>query len=405
MKKLPIITKNQIAEKGVSALSDRPNASAQYGVGGLSPQQLKLWFDKLSTYLAEKINAVSDALSNNDAAEYIRIALDDLGVETLDDLVSAMTDGSFAENVLKLFPAANSETAVTLREFAVSVSSKISEMLEDLENVWAECGTSMSVTLDTSTYLLTLHLYNDAGEVLSVQIVSLLVNTERIIDGAVTTPKINDSAVTTAKIGNAAVTTEKIASKNVTTDKIADTAVTTEKVKDQNITTAKIKDSAVVTQKINDSAVTTAKIGNAAVTAEKLSAGSVNETKLSSALVNRILTLEREAFTSIAYDPSTGKLTFTAVNGSTESVDLPLELITSGGYYDDTDGAEAAVLVLANGEEIRIPVDSMLSKIVAYINGIREKIYDLQEAPHISALSDTILLPTPTLSQLAALMN
>ena len=61
------------------------------------------------------------------------------------------------------------------------------------------------------------------------------------------------------------------------------------------------------------------------------------------------------------------------------------------------------MLVLANGQEIRIPVDSMLSELIAYMNGIREKIYDLQEAPPISALSDSILLCTPTLGQLAAL--
>ena len=97
-------------------------------------------------------------------------------------------------------------------------------------------------------------------------------------------------------------------------------------------------------------------------------------------------------------------LTFTAIDGSTDAVDLPLELIVSeNSYFDDTPGAEAAVLVLANGGEIRIPIDSMTSRLVEYMNGIRERMFDLQEAPPISSLADALLLTTPTLAQIAGL--
>lgn len=392
-KKLSNITTKQITDKGVQALANRPNASAQYGVSGLSPTQLKLWFDKLATFIAEKINELQNTISADDAAAYIRLLLDEQGVENLDDLVKSFSDGTFAEKILQVYPSAAGFHMLPLQTAINNIAQALSENAEEIESLWDTCGATMKATLDTSTSSLTIHLFNAAGEVLSVHSIDMMVNTDRIVDSSVVTAKIRDLCVTTAKLAN----------KSVTTEKLADSGVTTPKLKDAAVTTAKVADGAVTTPKLADEAVTTEKIKPAAIIGDKLGAGSVNETKLTSALYNRILRLESEAFTSIAYDSATGKLTFTAVDGTHESVDLPLELITSGGYYDDTEGSEAVVLVLANGDEIRIPVDSMLSELIAYMNGIREKIYDLQEAPPISALSDSILLCTPTLGQLAAL--
>ena len=392
-KKLSNITTKQITDKGVQALANRPNASAQYGVSGLSPTQLKLWFDKLATFLADKVNELQNTISADDAAAYFRIFLDEYGVENLDDLVKSFLSGAFAESILQVYPSASGFHTLPLQTAINNIAQALSENAEEIESLWDTCGATMKAELDTSTYTLYIHLFNDAGEVLSVHSIDMMVNTDRIVDSAVVTAKIKDLCVTTAKLANKSVTTEKLADQNVTTAKIKNAAVTTEKV----------ADGAVTTPKIADEAVTTEKLKSASVIGDKLGAGSVSEVKLTSALYNRILRLEGEAFTSIAYDSATGKLTFTAVNGTQESVDLPLELITSGGYYDDTEGSEAVVLVLANGQEIRIPVDSMLSELIAYMNGIREKIYDLQEAPPIAALSDSILLCTPTLGQLAAL--
>lgn len=47
-------------------------------LGAWSPTSLKLWFDQLSTLLAEKINAIYDALSGESAAEYMPLMLDGL---------------------------------------------------------------------------------------------------------------------------------------------------------------------------------------------------------------------------------------------------------------------------------------------------------------------------------------
>lgn len=402
-KKLTNISNSQIAAKGVQALSDRPNTTGRYGVGGLSPTDLKQWFDKLATFIADRINELQNTLSGDDAASYIRVLLDNYGVENLHDLVESFTNGNFANEILKVYPSASHQEIVTLQAFIDEIDQTVSDNIEEIESIWEMCGATINVTLDPSDNELTITLLNKANVVLSSNSISLMVDTDKLVDSAVTTEKINDRSVTKDKIADKNVTTEKLADESVTTPKIADLNVTTEKINDSAVSTQKVADGAVTTEKIADTGVTTDKIAPAAVVGDKIAAGSVNESKLTSALLNRLLTLENSAFTSIHYDQATGKLTFTAVDGSTDCVDLPLELITSDGYFDETEGSEAAVLVLANGSEIRIPVDSFVSKLIAYVDGIRKKMFDLQEAPHISALSDTMLLPTPTLAQLAAI--
>lgn len=244
-----------------------------------------------------------------------------------------------------------------------SISQEINERENEVSALWEQSGVRTNLTLDSNNYKLSLNLYNKYNDVLSTQTVDTIVETDRIIDSAVTTEKIKDFSVITNKIQNLSVTSEKIA----------------------------------------DEAVITKKLSNSSVTSDKIGTGAVNFSKLSTSLANKILTLENQAFTNVTYDSITGVLQFTSVEGIQKSIDLPLELITSGGYYDDTKGDEAIVLVLANGDEIRIPVADLLSELIDYINGIREKIYVLQEAPPISALSSAILLCTPTLAQIAGL--
>ena len=47
LKKFTNITAAELKAKGVVSLADKPNISSSYGVGGLSPTNLKLWFDKI----------------------------------------------------------------------------------------------------------------------------------------------------------------------------------------------------------------------------------------------------------------------------------------------------------------------------------------------------------------------
>lgn len=137
MKKFKKILQTQIQAKGVQALADRPNIAAQYGVGGLSGKDLKLWFDKLASFLADKINEIYDALSSEDAAQYIHIALEDYDIEDLDALVDAMTSGKFAQDLLMVLPSPTASQAVTLQACifdAAKEASRISEHLSKLDS-------------------------------------------------------------------------------------------------------------------------------------------------------------------------------------------------------------------------------------------------------------------------------
>ena len=134
-KTLQKITSTQITKNGVQSLATRPNNSAQYGQGGLSPLELKLWFDKLATFLAGKINEIQDAICGEEAESYIRVVLDDYGVKTLKDLTEAFTSGDFANKILKLYPSASATTKQTLQVIINSLAAQISSNDTDIANL------------------------------------------------------------------------------------------------------------------------------------------------------------------------------------------------------------------------------------------------------------------------------
>jgi hypothetical protein len=126
-KKLSNITAKHISDKGVQALANRPNAAWQYGVGGLSPTQLKLWFDKLATFLADKVNEIQDLLASGQSPEYIRIPMDEIGIENLKDLFDAYTSGAFAESLLMVRPSVTSENPVSLQTAFYDIARLLAE--------------------------------------------------------------------------------------------------------------------------------------------------------------------------------------------------------------------------------------------------------------------------------------
>lgn len=67
----------------------------------------------------------------------------------------------------------------------------------------------------------------------------------------------------------------------------------------------------------------------------------------------------KDSFKNVTYDAATGVLKFVRLNGSELNVDLPLELLIKAGYYDNS--TSELVLVLANDEEIRIPVADLVN--------------------------------------------
>lgn len=149
LKTIQKITNKQIAEKGVQALSDRPNVSARYGTGGLSAAQLKLWFDKLATFLAERINEIVDVFSSDEVANYIRVCLDEYDIDNFGDLVVAFTDGNFAERVLQVFPSAGSTEKQALQTIINNIAAQISGNIENIANLDRD---KLDKVISTNTY-------------------------------------------------------------------------------------------------------------------------------------------------------------------------------------------------------------------------------------------------------------
>ena len=134
MKEFQNITKKQIEQNGVQALSDRPNSVGAYGSGGLSPLELKLAFDRLATLIAEKINEIHKVLAGEEAGQYISAQLREQGIEDLAALVAAIESGRLAE-LMQLTPSAGAEKKETLQDIILSLARSLAEAQEALRNI------------------------------------------------------------------------------------------------------------------------------------------------------------------------------------------------------------------------------------------------------------------------------
>lgn len=241
------ISAAEIKANGVQALADRPNKPAQYGIGGLTPAQLKAWFDRLAALLAGRINAIITTLGSTDAPKYIRVPLDEANIKYLSDFISAFASGDIAADVLEVRTSAADEKKIPLQAKLNSIDTDKGKLEESYENgtfvrdtlkilyknspaslagvidaIIEAVGTleddaAASVTLDynTETGKLTVKLKNASGTVISEKEVTIQASGKsELDDGDVTTAKIADGAVTAGKLAQALKNEiEKIAGK------------------------------------------------------------------------------------------------------------------------------------------------------------------------------------------------
>ncbi len=186
------ISAAEIKANGVQALADRPNKPAQYGVGGLTPAQLKAWFDRLAALLAGRINAIITTLGSTDAPKYIRVPLDTANIKYLSDFISAFESGNIAADVLKVRTSVADEKKIPLQVKLNSMDTDKGKLEESYEN-----GTFVRDTLKI--------LYKNSPASLAgvidaiIEAVDALEKAE-LDDGEVTTAKIADGAVTAGKL-------------------------------------------------------------------------------------------------------------------------------------------------------------------------------------------------------------
>ena len=140
LKRFVNITPAELKQKGVVALADKPNVESPYGAGGMSSTALKLWFDQIGKFIAEKINIIQDALSGDDAASYVKLDLSGLDPDSektegfsysLQDLCNACRNGKLAAYVVAYETAAD-ENVKSLQSILYSIAQKISKANERL---------------------------------------------------------------------------------------------------------------------------------------------------------------------------------------------------------------------------------------------------------------------------------
>lgn len=154
LKKLSNITPAELKAKGVVSLADKPNAAASYGVGGLSPTALKLWFDQLSKLLADKINGIHDTLGGENAAEYIKLDLTGLDESntaeeySLKDLCESFKNGQFAA-YLMLYAAASAQDKSSLQVIINNFAADISTTKEKAQNAAESAQSAANNTIST----------------------------------------------------------------------------------------------------------------------------------------------------------------------------------------------------------------------------------------------------------------
>lgn len=176
-KKLRPINRAELAAKGVVALSNTPNAKKPYGVGGLTPAELKAWFDKLGVFLADKINELQSTLSSADAADYIFINSGNTSLITLGDFIRAAYSGYLADTFLRVnLPEYKGKTSI-----AAALSSIVRDLISSKESVDAlERGAVFGIETDVSGNTAAILLKNKAGEEISRAQIDLTVTEERL---------------------------------------------------------------------------------------------------------------------------------------------------------------------------------------------------------------------------------
>lgn len=159
------ITEEEFKASSVSALADRPNQPASYGVGGLSAKALKEWFDKTSVLLKNKLNDLIAAVSDKEFFRNLQVDFGDVinaalavngkKIENFYDLVEAIEDGTLARCALMVQDPVGG---------LISIESSIGKIYDQI----SLHGASLSVeTNDADDNSISLCLKNKLGKVIS----------------------------------------------------------------------------------------------------------------------------------------------------------------------------------------------------------------------------------------------
>lgn len=325
LKKLVNITPAELKAKGVAALADRPNLVASYGVGGLSPTNLKLWFDQIGKFIAEKINLIQDVLSSDEAASYVKLDLTGLDAEkeaiegfaySLQDLADSFLDGKFMAWVLGKQNATAKEL-LPLQTILNNIAKSLSDLQElSDENILDHKSIRNKIESDILSHDTNVQAHQDIRAKIGVDIAAH--NGDMKAHSAAMALKFNRSDIMPVFSGE-----------------------------DIN----------------NEGKVPSAKALNGVVTNinSKIdsSVGGLNDTY-------------KAAYKSVSYDNDTGLFTLTKFDGTTDVVSFPLESFVADATFDPT--TNKVTLIIANGKSVSFDLSALID--YYYGDGTTIEVYD-----------------------------
>lgn len=145
MEQLEKITDRQLAENGIVSLADRPNRPSTYGEGGLSAQQLKARFDRLSGLINGKINKLIDILGGetvdgNIGTKYIAFPLGDITslYEFIQSINGSRFGGKNLAEMLQVSTSATSGVMTSLQTHLNNIVQDISDEDGDIDDIRQE---------------------------------------------------------------------------------------------------------------------------------------------------------------------------------------------------------------------------------------------------------------------------
>lgn len=375
------ITTAEIYANSVERLSDYPNSASRYGTGGLSAAQLKAKYDLLAklaiTKLNETIDSIIAAEADTDAiikSIMTQVPTGEVDTEgnptykSLDTVIADVLDGDFA-GYLAL-------TGLTEDDLQTELET-IEDDIDDLEtsvgasddtasatgSVYARIAKNAADISTNASGITTL----DGNKVNKSDIVNDLTT------GGATKVLSAEQGKTLKGLVDAKIPTSAIVNDLATGG--ASNVLSAEQGKTlKGLDDLKVPISAIVNDLTTGGTAVplSAEQGKALKTALGASGDAANATGTVYARVAYNKGKAEAAFVNIAYNATTGVITVTANDGSTKTIDLPMELLISSGEYDEE--SKDLVVTLANGQTIAIPLDEITSALVTQINTKADKV-------------------------------
>lgn len=120
------LSKGLLDPTRITSLSDRPNETGAYGVGGLNAAQLKAQFDRMGLLIKDKLNELIILITEGGISDSLKVEVGDLS--NLQELLDSITSGLFARTLKandRLLTTAEGGALASLQEIINKLEAEI----------------------------------------------------------------------------------------------------------------------------------------------------------------------------------------------------------------------------------------------------------------------------------------